>query len=501
MSLYNTERPQTLSGVIGQKSLKEQLQGMLSSDKLPNALLFIGPRGTGKTTVARIVAKKLNCASPKDGEPCNECPSCKEIMAGKSPDVVELDAASHNKVEDAREILQQAKYAPIGIKKVFILDEVHMFSNGAWNALLKLIEEPPKGVLFVLCTTEEQKVPATIISRCRKCNFEKIALSEILELLKEICDKHMRAYEEDALKMICRASDGCVRDALSIMEAFFEHQLIADVVAETLGMAKEDVVFTILNSIQDGNVKGALDAFHKAQARGVSMQLLLKGLLEALTDAIFALNGAEKSILNTDAYKEQLKAFTAKADARRCMQLTKALSDVYASATRTADATFLVESAIISTISHESELVLLGKRIAALESRPAVSPAHTVTVQEEQAETICHTPESSEEDAFLPKEWDVELSHSFARIKDEEQAIMDHLSPFEEDTIGRAASSFHADDEDDEVMTNAVSLEREGGSVMSSPEPLANDASVGKEADSSFDFGGLSFVRELFKAL
>ena len=198
MAIYNEYRPLTLEEVRGQEPIKNQLKAMFESGSVPNALLFVGPRGTGKTTIARIVARFVNCSDPH-GDPCNECESCKSILAGASPDVLELDAASNNKVDDVRAIIENAQYSPVGNMKVYILDEVHMFSQGAWNALLKILEEPPKNVLFILCTTEEQKIPATIVSRCRKMYFERVELSEIVDFMEDICEEKMKAYDKDAL--------------------------------------------------------------------------------------------------------------------------------------------------------------------------------------------------------------------------------------------------------------------------------------------------------------
>ena len=162
MSLYNEERPKTLSEVRGQEMVKQQLQGMFLTGNIPNAMLLVGPRGTGKTTIARIIARRINCRKKTGNADCT-CPSCMDAFSGMCADIVEMDAASNNKVEDVAKIVEQVQYAPSGLYQVYILDEVHMFSTGAWNALLKTIEEPPAHVLFILCTTEEQKVPATII--------------------------------------------------------------------------------------------------------------------------------------------------------------------------------------------------------------------------------------------------------------------------------------------------------------------------------------------------
>jgi len=370
MSLYNEVRPKTLSEVVGQANIKAQLTALVSSGNIPNALLLTGPRGTGKTTVARIIARTLNCEKGKD-EPCCECQTCKDILNGTSMDVIELDAASNNSVEDVRTIVEKAQYSAMSKYKVFILDEVHMFSSGAWNALLKTLEEPPKNVIFILCTTEEHKVPATIISRCRKLMFEKIELATISSYLASICDEHGRAYEDDALKLIAQASDGCMRDALSIMESFFYNDtLVTDIVASTLGLAEEDAVFGILKSISLGDFTTALNIVREQSRRGKNLKLLVKTLVSAVTDTLFVLSGTDvSSIINTFKYKSLLKEYSSITDTTRCLELTSLLTDVYGSISKVPDALFLIESALLKAVHYESSLASLEERVKTLEER------------------------------------------------------------------------------------------------------------------------------------
>lgn len=393
MSLYNDIRPTTLDEVIGQDNIKGQLKGVLASGNIPNAFLLTGPRGTGKTTIARIIARTLNCES--ENAPCGECQSCKDILSGTSMDVIEMDAASNNKVEDVRGIIEKAQYAPMSKYKVFILDEVHMFSQGAWNALLKLIEEPPVGVVFILCTTEEHKVPATIISRCRKFYFEKIDLTTVTQYLAQVCEGYGKAYEEDALKLIAQASEGCMRDALSIMESFFDtDSLCVDVVANTLGVSDEDAVFGILNAISNGDASGAVTYVREQSKRGKNAQLLIKALIGAITDTMFVLSGADAAnVVNTSKYKELLMAYATKTDSTRCLELSKTLGEVYGTLSKVPDALFLIESALIRSIRVESlnsipvsKIAELERRIAALEKGGV--PAVTEHVQLEEQPSV-----------------------------------------------------------------------------------------------------------------
>ncbi len=376
MSLYNEVRPATISGIIGQDNVKAQISGALRSKKIPQSQIFVGQRGTGKTSLARVLAKAVNCEHPtEDGEPCNGCATCKAISAGSFVDVVEMDAASNNGVEDVSKIIENAAYAPIGKYKVFILDEVHMFSTAAWNSLLKTLEEPPKNVLFILCTTEEHKIPATIMSRCRKLYFEKIDLGLIADYLGKVCEKYNKCYDEDALKLIARASDGSMRDALSILEAFFDNDnIITDTVSQSLGVSDSDAVFGILNAVVDGNAAEAVKSFKDATRRGASLKCLVKSLIEAVSDAVFLIQGADKeSVLNTGAYKDSLEAFSAKVNVGRCLDLAHTLSDVYGNVSKTADAAFLVEAALIRSIEYESELAALKARVEKLESGDAAA--------------------------------------------------------------------------------------------------------------------------------
>ncbi len=376
MSLYNEVRPQTLSEVRGQANIKNQLEGLFLSERIPNAMLFTGPRGTGKTTIARIVAKTLNCGNLHNGEPCNTCQSCKDIMSGNSMDVIELDAASNNKVEDVRGIIEKAQYKPLGKYKVFILDEVQMFSTGAWNALLKTIEEPPKNCIFIMCTTEEHKVPATIISRSMKFYFQKIELGVVAEYLAQICDERGKAYDDDALKLIAQASEGCMRDALSIMESFFEtDSLFTEAVAKTLGMSQENAIFDILVAINDGDSAKAISTVRDVAKMGRNLQLLVKGIVNALSDAIFVMNGADidETIVNTNAYKQRLSEYVSQNgrafSPERAVELCKQFSSVYGALTKTPDAEFLVETAIIGAIECESEIGRVYRMVEELKAQ------------------------------------------------------------------------------------------------------------------------------------
>ena len=212
-------RPMTFADVVGQEHVVRTLRHAIESGRVANAYLFIGPRGIGKTTLSRIFAKALNCTSPKGVEPCGKCVNCREIAAGNSLDVVELDAASHNKVEDVKPLLEQCQFAPASSKyKIYIVDECHMLSNAAWNAMLKTLEEPPPHLRFIFATTEGDKVLATIISRCQRFDLRRIQTHDIVARLKDVCAKEKVEATDDALLAIARGAEGGMRDALSSLD-------------------------------------------------------------------------------------------------------------------------------------------------------------------------------------------------------------------------------------------------------------------------------------------
>ncbi|MBU1132524.1 DNA polymerase III subunit gamma/tau [Patescibacteria group bacterium] len=224
IALYRKYRPKTFSEVTGQQHIKVTLQNEIESDRVAHAYLFCGPRGTGKTTLARLLSKSVNCLDLQpSGEPCNKCASCEEIIGGRALDIIEIDAASHTGVDNIREnIIHNARFTPSKSKsKVFIIDEVHMLSISAFNALLKILEEPPKYVIFILATTEAHKVPATIISRCQRFDFKKIVLPELVDRLRWISLEEGMSVEEQVLKLVAMQSGGCVRDAESLLEQIF----------------------------------------------------------------------------------------------------------------------------------------------------------------------------------------------------------------------------------------------------------------------------------------
>lgn len=250
--LYRKWRPQTFEEVYGQPHITATLKNELVSGRVAHAYLFTGSRGTGKTTCAKILSKAVNCLSPHDGDPCNECEICRGIDNGSVLDVIEIDAASNNGVDNIRDLRDEANFTPVKAKyRVYIIDEVHMLSTGAFNALLKILEEPPEHVIFILATTEVHKLPATILSRCQRFDFKRITPEDICARLQYVAEHENITLDEDAAALIAKVADGALRDALSLLDrccAVDEH-ITSEVVTKSAGLAGRDYLMRLSKCI------------------------------------------------------------------------------------------------------------------------------------------------------------------------------------------------------------------------------------------------------------
>ncbi|MBQ3703091.1 MAG: DNA polymerase III subunit gamma/tau [Oscillospiraceae bacterium] len=287
-ALYRKWRPQTFDEVVGQKHITETLKNQVKTGRLSHAYIFIGTRGTGKTTCARILAKAVNCENPADGNPCGVCPACRGISEGSVLDVVELDAASNNSVDNVRALREEAVFSPATVKKrVYIIDEVHMLSTSAFNALLKILEEPPEHLMFILATTELQKVPATILSRCQRHSFKRIDAPAIAEYLEFIAGKEGFRLEHDAAELIARLADGGVRDALSLLDQCSASDIIdLDAVYYAMGLAGNRRTAALMESVLDHRTEKAIKDFNSLWMDGKDPTVLLTELSGLLRDVL-----------------------------------------------------------------------------------------------------------------------------------------------------------------------------------------------------------------------
>lgn len=293
LALYRKYRPQTFEEVVGQQYVTKILKNTIDRNMTSHAYLFSGHRGTGKTTIAKLIAKLLNCESPINDIPCEKCPSCIAFNEKNHPDIIEMDAASNNGVDEIREIRDKVTLMPsISKYKVYIIDEVHMLSIGAFNALLKTLEEPPQHVIFILATTELYKVPATIISRCQCFNFEKISEEDIVKKLKYIVEKENIKVEEEVLNLIAKYSDGGLRDAINLLDklACCSTNITIDDFYEIKGIVKEEELFDIVSALVNGNTKEALEKLDYLGKKGKNLILFATELIEYLKNMLISNN-------------------------------------------------------------------------------------------------------------------------------------------------------------------------------------------------------------------
>lgn len=319
IALYRAWRPQSFQDMVGQQHIIRTLQNAIREQRLSHAYLFSGPRGTGKTTAAKILAKAVNCEQGTTAEPCNECDACRRITSGAVMDVLEIDAASNRGVEEIRDLREKVKYAPTEVRqKVYIIDEVHMLTTEAFNALLKTLEEPPPHVMFILATTEPHRLPATVISRCQRFDFRRVSLEEQSERLKKICEQDGIQADDEAISYIAKLSDGGMRDAISVLDqiaSFTDGHVTYQQVLDMTGGIPARQFATLANTILDNDVGGMLQTIELLMQEGKSADKCMENLLYYFRDLLLIKmvphgDRLTERVLDVKEFEEMAKAFT-----------------------------------------------------------------------------------------------------------------------------------------------------------------------------------------------
>ena len=390
-ALYRKWRPRTFDGVVGQTAITDTLKNAIKRGKISHAFLFAGPRGTGKTSCAKIFAKALNCTNLQDGEPCNECENCLAADKGTMNDIIEIDAASNNGVDEIRDIRDKVKYAPTqGKYKVYIIDEVHMLSMGAFNALLKTLEEPPEHVVFILATTELQKVPATIISRTQRYNFKRIDQHDLIARMTYILGQEKIDFEEKALEVIAQVADGGMRDSLSILDqilSYDQDKVKYEDALKITGYAAQEKIEQVLLDLLKGQTSEAFEIVHNLLQDGASTKNILDELISLTVKGMLVVKSNKEATFLTKDYATELAkipeekfynlvqaANTALNDLRYTNQQQIPLDVFVVQVTQAAGEKAPVEQgdAVSSAVVQKlkSEIDSLSKQVAELKNRP-----------------------------------------------------------------------------------------------------------------------------------
>ena len=380
-ALYREYRPETFAEVIGQDHITTILKNQVREGKLSHAYLFCGSRGTGKTTSAKILSRAVNCLDPKDGEPCGTCSACRLVKAG-SADVIEIDAASNNSVDNVRALIEQAQFAPLELRyRVFIIDEVHMLSNAAFNALLKTLEEPPKHVLFILATTEPQKLPATIVSRCQRFDFHRLTIAHIVANLTAVLEKAGAVIEPNGLRLIARAADGGMRDALSLADqclSYAGNHVTEQNVLDALGSVSSAMLEDTAKALLTGSAADAVRALDEVVRNGRDLGVFLSDLSRHFRALLLAKTcGNCADLLDcTDDQMQRYQKVAKDADEARILYAMEQILSVQSKLKLFPAPRIPIETTFVRICRPVDDLSVaaLEARVALLETRPAPAP-------------------------------------------------------------------------------------------------------------------------------
>ncbi len=402
-ALYRKWRPQVFSDVYGQNHITETLRNEISSNRLSHAYLFTGSRGTGKTTCAKILSKAVNCLNPIDGNPCNECHICKGIDDGSILDVTEIDAASNNSVDNIRDLRDEVNFTPAAAKyRVYIIDEVHMLSTGAFNALLKTLEEPPQHVLFILATTEVQKLPATILSRCQRFDFRRIPPEDISARLKVVAENEGLSLDEDASLLIARIADGALRDALSILDqcAGYNEPITIKTVSNAAGLLGKDYLFEISNAILQRESATVLNIIDRLHSSSCDMERLMSELVNHFRSIMMAKStkNPEKFVVCTPDELELYKADAQNITFGTLLHIMETLSREASQLKYSSHQRAQAETVLVRLCNPElsTDNAAIVRRIDELEAQLMMLKAQGITVT---AEAPKPTPKKAESSA------------------------------------------------------------------------------------------------------
>lgn len=376
-ALYRKHRPDSFDGIVGQDMVIRTLKNQIKNGQIAHAYLFCGPRGTGKTSTAKVFSKAINCENIKEDGPCGVCDVCESMASGSNMDIIEIDAASNNSVDDVRDLREKVKFPPTkGSYKVYIIDEVHMLSQGAFNALLKTLEEPPKHVVFILATTEPHKLPATILSRCQRFDFKRIGQGTIVEWIRSIAQKEGLDIEESALYSIARQAEGGARDALSLLDqsmGLYGKKISNEGILSILGTTSQDFLFTTVDDLIAGRVQGLLEAINKLVDNGKDLSVFVKDLNGHLRDMLVAkLCDKPSDLIDRESSElDRLINQAQGASETRLVRAVEILSELLAYIKKSSQPRILLELALIKICrpSQEDSYDALIDRIELLEKQ------------------------------------------------------------------------------------------------------------------------------------
>lgn len=378
-ALYRKYRPKTFDELLGQKHITTTLKNQVLNGNIGHAYLFSGTRGTGKTSAAKIFSRAVNCLNPKDGNPCNECDSCKGILNESIMDVIEMDAASNNSVDDVRDLKEKVIYPPAMTKyKVYIIDEVHMLSKGAFNALLKTLEEPPKHLIFILATTEPERLPQTILSRCQRFDFKRITTRDIILNMRSIANELNIEVDDSVLRLIARNSDGAMRDALSLLDQCFSFngdKITYEDATDILGIANKDLIYNMVLDIKEKNLDKVLLAIDEIIQNGKDINQFIKDLINYFRDLMIVKTSSNPNeILETESI-ESLMEISNNMNLDYILKALNILTDAESRGKWSTQPRIILEMAAVKLVNLEDE-ISLEERVRRLEQgiRPMEEP-------------------------------------------------------------------------------------------------------------------------------